>query len=116
MTFTLLAMAALLGAAPIPKAPTLRCTHTNGLIDGPFVPNAAIATAIYRAVRPSIGGGPKPDLPEVEVIDAGGHWEVMENRRRSPSSAPTDVTRGGGELYLRIDKCTGAISNASYNR
>ena len=116
MTFILLAMAALLSAAPIPEAPAPRCTHTDGLIDGPFVPNAAIATAIYRAVRPGIGGGPKPDLPEVEVIDAGEHWEVMENHKRAPSSDPMVVTWGGGQLYLRIDKCTGAISNAAYNR
>jgi hypothetical protein len=116
MTFILLAMAAFSLAAPIPEAPAPRCTHTDGLIDGPFVPNAAIATAIYRAVRPGIGEGPKPELPEVEVFDAGGHWEVMENRKRAPPSDPMEMTYGGGQLYLRIDKCTGAISDAAYNR
>ena len=116
MTFTLLAMAALLSAAPVPEASAPRCTHTDGLIDGPFAPNASIAAAIYRAVRAGVGRGPKPQFPEIEVTDAGEHWEVMENRKRPPSSDPMVAAHGGGQLYLSIDKCTGAISDAAYNR
>ena len=116
MNFTLLAVAALLASAPTPEAPAPRCTHTDGLIDGPFVPNAAIAAAIYKAVRLGVRNGPNPKFPEVEVTDAGEHWEVMENHKRAPSSDPMMMTFGGGQLHLSIDKCTGAISDAAYNR
>jgi hypothetical protein len=117
MTFTLLAVAAVLAVAPMPdvSAPGPRCLHTNGLVDGPFVPTAVTAAAIYRAVRMTVGDGLRPEFPEVEVTDAGGHWEVMEARKPTPSDG-ADVTRGGGQFYLRIDKCTGAISGAAYNR
>ena len=126
MIFTVVTMAALLAGPPPPspapaEMPALQCPHADGFIDRVFVPNAAIATAVYRAIRPGIDSGPNKAFPEIEVTDEGDHWEVMENREPTPAGAPTVdgsvmVERGGGQFYLRIDKCTGAISRAAYNR
>ncbi len=118
MSFTM-AMAALLigGQIPAPtQTPALRCPHTAGFIDRAFVPNPEIAVAIYKAVRLGIGNGPNERFPEIEVTDEGDYWQVMENRTPVPPRDPMTKEFGGGQLYMRIDKCTGAISNAAYNR
>ena len=94
------------------------CRGTD-YINAQFVPTADIAKAIYKA----IGRGLSPNFlkryPIVVVEDGGDHWSVSQTDNRPPPKAgPNEVivTAGGGELHMDIDKCSGAVSNAAFNR
>jgi hypothetical protein len=93
------------------------CPHLDGYIDGPFVPTAAAARRVYLAVRDAVA----PDLRSqrhvrVVVEDEGGRWSVYSSMRVEERSGHLTVLMGGGGLGLKIDKCSGAISNVALQR
>jgi hypothetical protein len=90
------------GQAPCPKV---------GYITDRLVPNAQVAEAIYRAVAIGQYRGIFRQYPIVTVEDAKDHWNVWQT-----SEKPDLGTFGGGQLSMSIDKCSGAISQAHYNR
>lgn len=95
------------------------CPHEPGLIAGPFVPAARAARRIYRAVAREIAPELLEAYPIVTVKDEGDHWFVSQTHRSRPDPLPPNtisVDAGGGQLYLQINKCSGAISGAAYNK
>jgi hypothetical protein len=101
-----------------PKADT--CPKDAGFIEGPFVPDAKTATAIFRNVEHAIyPGADLKRFPLIKAKDEGDYWTVF--RTRGPIKQPADgrtfiVEWGGGQLSMRIDKCTGAVRQAAYMR
>jgi hypothetical protein len=84
-----------------------------------LVSSAHVAESIYRAVARNLDPRIFEKYPIVVVADEGDHWEVGQtNNVPSPKPRPNTVvvTAGGGQLYMNIDKCTGAISDAAFNR
>jgi len=121
---TALTSLALLCFCTAAHSATSRCT--NGGIGGdPLVPNATVARAIYRAVADATIPGSLRRFPIIVVQDAGDHWSITQagphnEPVRFPKAKPNEetviMTMGGGQFYVDIDKCTGAISNAALNR
>ena len=100
-------------------APKTVCSKQPGFIGGPFVPTARAARRIYLAVVQEIAPDKLKQYPNVTVEDAGDHWYVSQTRHHRPVRLPSNtvsVDAGGGQLYMQIDKCSGAISGAAYNR
>jgi hypothetical protein len=77
----------------------------------PLVASAQTARDIFLAVeRGFYPRANKAEYPDVGAKDEGKWWSVW--RGRFPERRPNDhilVTYGGGQLSMRIDKCTGAI-------
>lgn len=95
------------------------CSKQPGFIGGPFVPTARAARRIYLAVAREIASEKLKEYPVVTVEDAGDHWYVSQTRHHRTARLPPNtvsVDAGGGQLYMQIDKCSGAISGAAYNR
>lgn len=97
----------------------------DGYIPDMMVPNRHVAEAIYRAVGHALVPRNFKRYPIVEVEDQGDHWTVSQSDgkpsfRITPVSGShmqtVTVTAGGGQLYMDINKCTGAISHAALNR
>jgi hypothetical protein len=91
----------------------------DGYIPDRLVPNAHVAEAIYRAVAEVIVPWNFKKYPTVTVNDGDDHWEVSQtNNDPPPKPVPNTVivTTGGGQLYMDINKCTGAISHAALAR
>jgi hypothetical protein len=85
----------------------------------PWVPNNAVAKAIYLAVGRAQHIPSFNRYPIVIVEDAGDHWNVWQESGKvppTPKRGEVIVAGGGGQLSMEIDKCTGAISNAVLNR
>jgi hypothetical protein len=88
--------------------PTPVCHHIDGSIDGPVVPTPDIARAIFsaiakgRSVRSPMAGY------KLATEDNGASWLVYQ--------MPDDTNIRGGGLMMRINKCTGAISEIHYMR
>ena len=86
-----------------------------------LVPNATAAKAIYRAVAGAVVPRNLEKFPIIIAEDKGDHWEMGQaNNTPPPNPDPgaeaVIVSAGGGNLYMDIDKCTGAISGAALNR
>ena len=93
------------------KAETLvTCPKTPGFVAGPFVPTEEAAREIYKIMVATIAPRSVEEYPLVVVKDEGDHWWATQAAMQ-PSGG-----RGGGQLYMQIDKCTGAISRAAFNR
>jgi hypothetical protein len=95
------------------------CSKQPGFIGGPFVPTVRAARRIYLAVAHEIAPEKLKEYPLVTVEDAGDHWYVSQTRHHPHVRLPPNtisVDFGGGQLYMQIDKCSGAISGAAYNR
>jgi len=95
------------------------CIKQPGFIGGPFVPTARAARLIYLAVADEIAPGLLKQYPIVIAQDRGDHWDVSQTRHEPPyrpRPGEVVVSAGGGQLYMQIDKCSGAISGAAFNR
>ena len=91
----------------------------DGYIPYQMVPNKQVAEAIYRAVGEAMFPGLFKKYPIVIVEDRGHHWYVSQADDRpppEPSPGTVIVSAGGGQLYMEIDKCTAAISDAALNK
>jgi len=95
------------------------CRKVAGFIEGPFVPNESVARSIFASIIKTRWPALLERYPVITVIDGGDHWAVSQKGREHPQKArPGEVivSAGGGQLHLDIDKCSGAISNAAFNR
>ncbi len=105
-------------------AEPIYCPKVAGLIAGPYVPTATTARRIFLAIRDAVAAPihkTKYDLIHIE--DSGKTWTVYETRKADEpvyeihgKTETFKVTGGGGGLGLEIDKCTGIITNAAYQR
>jgi hypothetical protein len=86
------------------------CPKTAGFIGGPFVPTEDVAREIYRIMVGAIAPRSIEEYPLIVIKDQGDSWWASQERLQ-----PTDGF-GGGQLYMYIDKCTGAISRAAFNK
>jgi hypothetical protein len=89
---------------------TVSCPKTAGFIGGPFVPTEDVAREIYKVMVSTVAPRSTEEFPVIVIEDQGDHWLASQDRLQ-----PTEGF-GGGQLYMRIDKCTGAISHAAFNR
>ena len=119
---TIAAVILVLAATPqtVRAAPALaNCEKSPGFIGGPFVPDAKTAEEIYRAVAKSVAPGALERYPLVVVSDDGSHWSVGQTRHDTPvqlKPGEVMINAGGGQLSMKIEKCSGSISSAYFNR
>jgi hypothetical protein len=97
-----------------------RCPHVDGFIDGPFVPTKAATRRVYLATLAIVAPNHRiARHAKVVIEDAGDRWSVYEYEDTPPANearGEMTVTIGGGGLSLQIDKCSGAVVNASLER
>lgn len=98
-------------------ASSVFCKRVEGSLDGPFVPNAATARQIFIAVRAVVA----PDLhsaknSSVTVRDAGQYWVVTQQIRVRESGGKLISLMGGAGISMKVDKCSGAVLEAAFNR
>lgn len=85
----------------------------------PWVRDEMAAKQVYLAVAKTRFPAKFRQYPVVTVSDGGDHWDVSQESGEpppKPKGGEIIVSAGGGQLYMSIDKCTGAISNAALNR
>ena len=107
----------LTGGAGRAAEPVL-CRNTD-FINARFVPTADIAKKIYIAVGEGINANFLKKYPIVGAEDEGDHWSLWQsNDDPMPKAGPNEVivSAGGGQLLMNIDKCSGAVSDAHFNR
>jgi len=104
MALLLLALQIIMMAPPAGPAPV--CHHQDGMIDRPVVPTAEVARDIFAAVAKPLQSEQAASGYVLTIADQGAAWAVY---RALPN-------RRGGGLEMRIDKCTGAISEMHYTR
>ena len=106
------------GASAVPDGTTaLRCPHAEGDVDGPFVPNEATARRVYLALRTSI----EPQRhtaarTRLFVRDGGDRWTIYESAPVTRVNGGWAVVMGGGGLAITLDKCSGAVTSAHFQR
>ncbi len=86
---------------------------------GAAVPDAATASAIASAVASARRSSPeKYQLVVKPDPSRPGSWWAAQTLPQPRSSKPGEVVvrSGGGGLEMRIDGCTGAISDMRYSR
>lgn len=119
----ILVAAGVLSAGPLavadPPAPVI-CEKLPGMLAGPYVPDPETAQAVFLALESRIFPGRNiAAFPRVMVTDAGGSWTVFRTAAEPAISDPVALPEGGsvvsmrggnGQLEMRIDKCSGAIS------
>jgi|SRR5688572_24256452 len=86
------------------------CPKTAGFIGGPFVPTEDVAREIYKIMANTIAPRSIEEYPVIVIVDEGDHWWA------SQAGLQPKEGFGGGQLYMRIDKCSGAISRAAFNK
>lgn len=96
------------------------------MIRGPYVANKTAARGIFKTIAAAIEPQAHRNkrYPIVVVVDDGKSWAVYEQQRGGGTKVTplpngwekVVVTAGGGGLTLEIDKCTGAITQAYYDR
>ena len=94
------------------------CRNTD-FINAQFVPTADVAKKIYIAVGQGLYPNLLKEYPIVGAEDEGDHWALWQsNDDPMPKAGPNEVIvrAGGGQLFMNIDKCSGAVSNAHFNR
>lgn len=95
------------GEATTPLAITYVCNSTHGRPDSPLVATYAAAEAIFLAIEPSTN--PNTDtlaFPDIFVRQTDMSWEVYRwNSERGDR---------GSQLGIRIDSCSGAISDVVF--
>ena len=95
----------------------LVCDHIEGSIDGPFVPDSTVARQIFIAVGNVIEPGFLTNKnSKIRVDDKGPHWVVTQIYWIKESGGKTVQLMGGAGFSVVIDKCTGAVVAAKFNR
>jgi len=107
-----------LGTATAAQAP--KCGLRWGASAKPLVGSAQTATDIFLAVeREFFPRADKVQYPDVGARDEGKWWSVSRGRNPERDRLPNGdfmIAAGGGQLSMRIDKCTGAISHVFLTR
>lgn len=98
--------------------PAIVCSHTDGLIDGPYVGEEATARAIALAIIEQMQSRERQAEYELNVEDDGAFWTVFQSVRGYPRRDGDRITvmMGGGGLTMRIAKCDGALSSMHWQR
>ena len=117
-----IALAAItLWSLPASSQPTqnlVKCPPRWGKAGQPLVSRSDTAKAIFSAVEKDFF--PQADrtrFPDVEANDDGKWWSVFRWRKAEVQrNGDAIVTRGGGQLSMRIDKCTATISHVFLSR
>ena len=95
----------------------IACPHIDGLMDGPFVPTPEVARKIYSAVSAEIAPWQSKANLAIDVRDEGDSWFVIQGwTAPQTDGSATTAHFGGGQLYMHISKCSGAISHVAFNR
>ena len=98
--------------------PTPPCPDRWGQPGRPLVSNAETAKAVFIAVEADFfPAADAEQYPQVVAEDGGEWWSVA--RYRPPEEQPDGsliVTRGGGQLSLRIAKCDASITEVWFTR
>lgn len=83
-----------------------------------LVTTAEAARTIYLAVETDFFlAADREGFPEVVAEDEGDWWSVFRHRPPEPQpNGDVIVTRGGGQLSLRIAKCDAQIAEVSFTR
>lgn len=83
----------------------------------PLVTRPETARAIFLAVEADFfPDADQVEFPVVEVERDGQGWVAFRTRDRSGTSGlPIVVQKGGGQLQIRVDGCSGAVSEAYYS-
>jgi hypothetical protein len=87
-----------------------------------WVKDPDVAKTIYLAVGRAQHFQDFDKYPDIVVEDRGDQWLVSQTDLHPQPLAPVPgreaviVSAGGGQLYMRINKCNGAISEAWLNR
>ena len=96
---------------PASASKPLTCPPRWGKLGKPLVSTPETARAIFLAVERDFY--PRPDklhFPDVEVDDSGRWWSVFRSNSPKPADdAEIELSAGGGQLSMRIDKCDGRI-------
>ena len=105
-----------------PKEEAVPCPG-RGLGSQYLVPNAQVAKSIYSAIAKALVPSNLKEFPIVVAEDQGDHWTLSQKNNKPPPkpTATSDVetviiSAGGGQLFMTIDKCSGAVSDAELNR
>jgi hypothetical protein len=83
-----------------------------------MVATPTIARQLAEAVIRGIQTPEKMRKYVLHVEDYRGHWLIWQGlpqRAPNPDGSLT-VSAGGGGLSMRVDKCTGEISDVHYSR
>jgi len=97
---------------PEVSGPPPVCPHQDGLIGRPVVPTAEVARGIFAAVAKPLQSEQAASEYVLTIADEGAAWAVYQ----ALPDRPGMIITGGGGLEMRIDKCTGAISEMHYQR
>lgn len=95
------------GEATTPLAITYVCNPTHGRPDSPLVTTYTAAEAIFLAIEPSTN--PHTDtltFPDIFVRQTDMSWEVYRWNSKHGNR--------GSQLGIRIDRCSGAISDVVF--
>lgn len=98
--------------------------HAPGFVDGPYVGDLVaarqVATAVIHSVERQAGmdSGARDRSYELNIEDDGSQWVVYQSMRGYPrhEGDALVVMAGGGGVEMRIDKCSGAISQLHWSR
>ena len=120
MVVTLAVFAVLEAGSPLAATspdPVLRCTRTDGHLQGPFVPTEAMARKLFGVYLDEFSPGRRdPLLHRVIVTDGGDRWKIREDNRVRDERGRAVSLMGGAGLAISIDKCTGAVLGATNQR
>jgi hypothetical protein len=100
------------------------CSHTNGLIDGPYVSQNATARQIALAVirnmelREGMNSHERQRRYNLVIEDHGSYWSAYQTVRGYPrrQGGALILMAGGGGLEMNISKCDGAVSQVHWSR
>jgi hypothetical protein len=105
------------GGQAVAASGSTDCPSEAGFVAGPFVPDATTAAAIYVAVERARFNRDLARYPKVTVTDRRDHWSVFRYPRPTVhSDGSITVVRGGGQLEMEIDKCSGTISRVHFSK
>jgi hypothetical protein len=98
----------------------LRCGQRWGEPAKPLVASSETARDIFVAVeRKFFLRADKAHYPDIGAMDEGKWWSVgrwRDPKRDQRSDGNLVISVGAGQLSMRIDKCTGAISHVFFTR
>jgi len=83
----------------------------------PLVRNEDVARDVFAAIEKNFGG-PPPESTGISVSDEGETWLVSRDGPSGHSNPDGTYTKyfGGGQMTLRINKCSAAILLVTFAR